>query len=162
VKEGLLTQIEQYDFLGCYNYAYLISELEVSSISEWIVAETIKRLTDAVLSGDYQICLQWARFLGELYKYQLIKRSFLFEQIQKFLEIGKSDIGVVNLVCTILETCQGYLESKRIAGKNQLFMLLVEFKVPLELCRNLSTDARIFLCWRNSRSLMCLTSLSPI
>ena len=73
----------------------------------------------------------WSRFLGELYKYDLMKRTSLFDQIYRFLEYGKGEIGVINLVCTILETCQGYLDSKKVLGRNQRFLLLVEFKVNL-------------------------------
>ena len=60
-----------------------------------------------------------------------MKRTSLFDQIYRFLEYGKGEIGVINLVCTILETCQGYLDSKKVLGRNQRFLLLVEFKVNL-------------------------------
>ena len=44
VKERLIKQIEVYDFLGNYNYAYLINELAVKSITEWAVQETVRKL----------------------------------------------------------------------------------------------------------------------
>ena len=125
VKEGLMTQIEKYDFLGNYNYAYLINELDIEKISSWVVDQTMKKLDLAIMTGNYQSCLLWSRFLGELYKYELIKRSFLFDQIQRFLDLVKNDLGVVNIVCTVLETCQGYLSSKRVSSRNQRFLLLV-------------------------------------
>lgn len=87
------------------------------------------RLEEAVKSSNYQNCLLWSRFLGELYKYDLIKRGFLFEQLLRFLKQGSGELGVINLVCTTLETCHGYLNSKRIPARNQRFLFLVEFKV---------------------------------
>ena len=53
------------------------------------MVQTMKQLESAAISSSYQNCLLWSRFLGELYKYELIKRSFLFEQIHRFLELGR-------------------------------------------------------------------------
>jgi hypothetical protein len=86
-------------------------------------------LEEAVKTGNYQNCLLWSRFFAELYKYELIKRRFLFDKLQEFMNLGKGEVGVINLVCTVLETCHGYLDSKKISTRNQRFLLLVEFKV---------------------------------
>jgi hypothetical protein len=115
--------------LGTYHYAYLINEIGVQEITDFIVTHTVQKLEEAVRAGDYQNCLLWSRFFGEQYKYDLVKRTFLFDKLKDFFNLGKGEVGVINLVCTVLETCHGYLDSKRIQSKNQTFLLLVEFKV---------------------------------
>lgn len=84
----MIKQIEHYDFLGNYNYAYLVRELGINEITDYVVGQTVKRLEEAVKTSNYQNCLLWSRFLGELYKYDLIKRSFLFDQLRYFLKQG--------------------------------------------------------------------------
>lgn len=66
--------------------------------------------------------------------------------------MGKGEVGVINLVCTVLETCYGYLDSKKVSTKNQRFLLLVEFKVNIDSFRNIFIDVLMYPCWRNSKS----------
>jgi hypothetical protein len=56
----------------------MISELNLTKITEFVVNKSIERLEDATKNGNYQNCLLWSRFLGELFKYNIIKRTFLF------------------------------------------------------------------------------------
>lgn len=84
---SLVRQIERYEFLGNYNYAYMISELNLPEITEYVVKKTIERLEEATRTGHFQNCLLWSRFLGELFKYNIIKRAFLFESLYKFLKM---------------------------------------------------------------------------
>lgn len=41
---SLIRQIERYEFLGNYNYTYMISELNIPEITDYAVAKTIERL----------------------------------------------------------------------------------------------------------------------
>lgn len=41
VQKELLERIEQYDFLGNYHYAYLINELGVDDVTNWIINGTV-------------------------------------------------------------------------------------------------------------------------
>jgi hypothetical protein len=78
LQVSLIKQIERYEFLGNYNYTYMISELNIPEITDYTVQKTIERLEEATRHGNYQNCLLWSRFFGELFKYNLIKRSYLF------------------------------------------------------------------------------------
>lgn len=78
LQMSLVKQIERYDYLGNYNYAYMLSELNLPEITEFVVKKSIERLEDSTRVGNFQNCLLWSRFLGELFKYEIIKRSFLF------------------------------------------------------------------------------------
>lgn len=44
LQVSLIKQIEKYEFLGNYNYTYMISELNIPAISDYVVAKTIERL----------------------------------------------------------------------------------------------------------------------
>lgn len=77
------------------------------------------------------------------------------------MNLGKGEVGVINLVCTVLETCHGYLDSKKISTRNQRFLLLVEFKVHTSLVRNISIAVPMCPCSRSSRSWMSWMIWSP-
>ena len=72
VKKSILKAIENYDFLGNYNYAYLLSELNYPKISNYITDMTIERLNKCLVDFENQKMMIWARFFAELYKYKLI------------------------------------------------------------------------------------------
>lgn len=55
----------------------MLSELNSAPIVAYVVNSTTSRLQEAVAASNYQNCLLWSRFLGELYKYELIKRAVL-------------------------------------------------------------------------------------
>ena len=84
---------------------------------------------------SYQTCQLWSRFLGELYKYDLIKRSFLFQQLGRFVTLPpRNHILVLNLACTVLESCETYLTFKKIVANNQKFLFLAQFKRYIHAC----------------------------
>jgi hypothetical protein len=161
VQSTLVRHIENYDFLGTYHYAYMLGELDCEPVIAYIINSTTTRLQEAVNGSNYQNCLMWSRFLGELYKYELIKRAILIELLDKFLKTGGPDSLILNLICTVLETCEHYLDSKKVAIRNQVFLFLVDFKVPLRPFRNSSSSAPTSPCSRNSKSSMSLTSSNP-
>jgi hypothetical protein len=81
----------------------MISELNLPEITDYVVKKSIERLEEATRTGNAQSCLLWSRFLGELFKYSIIKRSFLFESLYKFLKMtNANELSIVNLICTVL------------------------------------------------------------
>lgn len=64
LQASLVRQIEKYEFLGNYNYAYMVSELNVPEITDFVVSKSIERLEEATRHGNFQNCLLWSRFLG--------------------------------------------------------------------------------------------------
>ncbi len=62
-------------------------------------------------------------------------------------------MGVINSVCTILETCIGYLDNKKTESQNKKFRYLYSFRVKIiliiKLFRNISKIANIFQWWKN-------------
>lgn len=44
LQTSLVKQIERYDYLGNYNYAYMINELNLPEITDFIVKKSIERL----------------------------------------------------------------------------------------------------------------------
>jgi hypothetical protein len=43
-----------------------------------------------------------ARFIGELFKYELLKKSQLYNTLEDVLLIEGNEIGVINSICTVL------------------------------------------------------------
>lgn len=87
VKRSLLEQIEKYDYLGTYNYAYMLNKLDLQDISDGIACRTVERLEQHLRSCNPQNSLLLSRFFGEMYKYDLIKRSYLYDSLERFLAI---------------------------------------------------------------------------
>lgn len=51
------------------------------------------------------------------------------------MKISNNETGVVNAICSILEACVGYLNSKKINRNNEKFMILVEFRRYMSKCK---------------------------
>jgi hypothetical protein len=132
--------------------------LDSEPVIDFVVQKTVTLLEEAIRASNYQICLLWSRFLGELYKYNLIRRTYFFDQLSRFLKIGGSEITVINLICTVLETCENYLESKKISQRNQKFLFLVDFKVPDLPLSVTSITALTCPCLNNSKLLRCFNT----
>ncbi len=121
----------QYNFIGNYNYAFLLYELNDEKVTEYVVSNIISTLLASIKSYEYQRSMIAARFIGEMFKYELLKRSQLYNLLEDLLEIEGNQVGVINAVCTVLETCIGYLDSKKILAQNNKFRFLYSFKVNL-------------------------------
>ena len=126
----LFDRILLYDFIGNYNYAYLLNELGVEEVTQYVIDKTISVLFESIKGYEYQRGMILSRFLGELYKYDLIKRSFLYYNLEQMLLLEGNELGVINAVCTVLDTCIGYLDtSKKTIAQNHKFRFLYSFKV---------------------------------
>lgn len=44
LQASLIRQIEKYEFLGNYNYVYMINELNLPAITDYVVKKSIERL----------------------------------------------------------------------------------------------------------------------
>ena len=49
-------------------------------------------------------------------------------------KIKNNELGVINAVCSILDACSGYLDSKKMNKNNERFMLLANFKRYIFKC----------------------------
>ena len=99
-------------------------------MTEFIINNIISTLIESIKSYEYQRGMISARFIGEMFKYELLKKSQLYNTLEDVLLIEGNAIGVINTVCTVLETCVGYLDSKKILSQNNKFRFLYAFKVP--------------------------------
>jgi hypothetical protein len=97
-----MERIENYDFLGSYNYAFMLYEMNIPELSDYVTERTVLKLNESIKNFDNQAGQLWAKFLSELFKYDLMKRSYLFKTLDDLLKISGNDLGIVNVVCTIL------------------------------------------------------------
>lgn len=44
IEKSIIRQISEYDFLGNYNYAYLLNELDLEEIIDYVIQKTIENL----------------------------------------------------------------------------------------------------------------------
>lgn len=44
IQKCIIKQISQYDFLGNYNYAYLLNEIDLQEIIDYVIQKTIENL----------------------------------------------------------------------------------------------------------------------
>lgn len=98
----LLQKILDYNFIGNYNYAFLLYELNDERVSEFIVTNIISNLMTSIKSYEYQKSMISARFIGELFKYEMVKRNQLYKILEDLLIIEANQVGVINAVCTVL------------------------------------------------------------
>jgi hypothetical protein len=59
----------EYNFIGNYNYAFLLSDLNDENVISYILQNTSKLLFSFLKIYEYQKSMILSRFLGELYKY---------------------------------------------------------------------------------------------
>lgn len=102
LNRNLLQKILEYNFIGNYNYAFLLYELNDERVSEFIVNNIISNLNASIKSYEYQKSMISARFIGELFKYEMIKRAQLYKALEDLLLIDTNQVGVINGVCTVL------------------------------------------------------------
>jgi hypothetical protein len=44
IQKSIIEQISQYDFLGNYNYSYLLNEIDLQEIIDYVIQKTIENL----------------------------------------------------------------------------------------------------------------------
>jgi hypothetical protein len=64
LQASLMKQIERYDFLRNYNYAYMLSELNIPQITNYVTEKTLSKLEEAIQYCNYQSSLLWSRFFA--------------------------------------------------------------------------------------------------
>ena len=118
LKVQFLKTIEKFDFLNSYNYAFLLEDLQYDQLSNFVVDRTIQNLTLCLVSRENQKTILWGKFFAQLYKYKLLERSLLYSTIENLFKISNNEVGVINVICNILDACVGYLDSKKVSKNN--------------------------------------------
>lgn len=102
MNRNLLQKILEYNFIGNYNYAFLLYELNDERVSEFIVNNIINNFISSIKAYEYQKGMISARFIGELFKYEMIKRAQLYKILEDLLLVETNQVGVINGICTVL------------------------------------------------------------
>ena len=59
----------------------------------------------------------------------------MFQQLNRFISYkNENQVLVVNLVATVLESCETYLNFKKVVANNQKFLFLSSFKKYIHAC----------------------------
>ena len=64
-----MERILEYNFIGNYNYAFLLSDLNNEDVISYVLENNSKLLFSFLKAYEYQKGMILSRFLGELYKY---------------------------------------------------------------------------------------------
>lgn len=64
IQTSLIKQIERFDFLRNYNYAFMISELNIPQITNYTIEKTLERLEESIQFSNYQSSILWSRFFA--------------------------------------------------------------------------------------------------
>lgn len=62
IKLEILKQIENYDYLGNYHYAYMLDYIDNEEIIEGVCEKVKVKLISSILKSERQKCLYWSRF----------------------------------------------------------------------------------------------------
>lgn len=59
----------------------------------------------------------------------------LYYILDDLMKITCNELGVINSICTTLDACVNYLDSKKISKKNERFNFFVRFKRYISKCK---------------------------
>lgn len=87
VLRKLLKKIVKHSYICSYVFVVLTKRLECPKLEKDVVRLSREKLFTAVREERSQECLEWARFEGELYTYELIDKEDLYGIMHELLKI---------------------------------------------------------------------------
>ena len=125
----LLKQIPKHQYIENYLLAVLVEKFNSKELIAALKHTVKEKLIRAIETEENQECISWARFFGELFNYDIVSKEEFYGLMEGLLKTELSSTGVINVICTILDSSKFYLVVKKTSSINQKLRFILDFKV---------------------------------